>query len=105
MSDAQGLKDTVKQHFENGLPRLDMPMLPRDPERALGTLRKTLVSSFNYCKGYPRKLALFILVLRWVTIFAMLYQEADTTRREEAKAKMVEDKIEDKENMEEVDNG
>lgn len=87
MDDAQvNVKDTVKQHFKDGkLPRLDMSMLPRDPDRSLGTLRKTLASSFNYCKQYPKKLELLIAVLRWTTNYAMYFQAGDMKRREAAK--------------------
>lgn len=38
--------------------RLDIKDLPRDPDRALGSLRQTLCASYNYCTRYPAKLEL-----------------------------------------------
>jgi hypothetical protein len=82
MNDAQ---ETVTQHFQKGrLPRLDMTMLPRDKDRAMGSTRAALCSSFNYCRQYPKKLELMIEVLKWVTNFCMAYQHYDNERRESA---------------------
>lgn len=84
MSDAQE-KNPVKQHFESGkLPRLDATMLPRDPNRALGTLRSVVCKSFNYCKQYPSKLDLFIEVLTFAVLFAKQYKAKDVERRKAA---------------------
>ena len=88
MSDAQEQKDPVMQHFNEGrLPRLELVMLPRDPNRALGSARTALCSSFNYVKQYPKKLVLFIEVMKFVTNFAMAYQHYDEDRRAAAKEK------------------
>lgn len=38
--------------------RLEMKDLPRDKQGCLGSLRKTLCASVNYCKRYPAKLSL-----------------------------------------------
>ena len=87
MSDAQDQKDPVKQHFEDGqLKRLDLTMLPRDANRSLGTLRAVICKSFNYCKQYPAKLELFIVVMKYATQYAMYWQQQDGIRREEAQA-------------------
>jgi hypothetical protein len=46
--------------------RLDMTDMPRDPQRALGGLRKMLCATFNYTRKYPTKLAVFKETLKYV---------------------------------------
>jgi hypothetical protein len=45
--------------------RLDIKDMPRDKTRALGGLRQTLASSFNYCRKYPAKMAVLKEVLKY----------------------------------------
>lgn len=83
MSNAQK-EDTVKQHFKDGkLPRLELVMLPRDPQRSLGTLRKVLCSSFNYVRKYPAKLDLFIECLKFTVNMALMYRAESKMKAEE----------------------
>lgn len=45
--------------------RLALTDLPRDRSQHLGDLRKCLVSAFNYCRTYPRKMAMLKAVLKY----------------------------------------
>lgn len=46
--------------------RLNIGDLPRDPQGAIGKLRKQLVASTNYCKQYPKKLAILKATMKCV---------------------------------------
>lgn len=46
--------------------RLDIVDMPRDPERSLGNLRQNLCASFNYCRQYPRKMAVLKATVKFL---------------------------------------
>lgn len=95
MSNAQG--ESVKRHFEGGkLTRLELTMLPRDPQRSLGNLRTVLCASFNYVRKYPKKLALFIDVVKFMANYGMMYQKT-------MEEKIVEKEVEQKEEVNNVE--
>lgn len=52
----QEVKDETQGNEPYRPTRLDLTQLPRDPKRALGSLRQQLCASFNYCRAYPAKM-------------------------------------------------
>ena len=45
--------------------RLALTDLPRDVGNAFGNLRPNLVSAFNYCRAYPRKMTVLKAILKY----------------------------------------
>jgi len=45
--------------------RLDIVDMPRDSQRALGSLRQVLCATFNYCRKYPVKMETLKAVLEY----------------------------------------
>lgn len=45
--------------------RLDIVDMPRDSQRALGSLRQVLCATFNYCRKYPLKMQTLKTVLEY----------------------------------------
>lgn len=84
--------DSVMRHFRDGrLARMDLSMLPRDPNRVLGTLRKVICASFNYTRKYPRKLDLFIEVLKYAVNFSLAYKHYESelkVKKEQSKSEV-----------------
>ena len=66
--------------------RLDIKHLPRDKQRCLGSLRKALVASANYCKRYPKKLAVLKATLKFVYAWILEFEVAEAKRIAAAKA-------------------
>jgi hypothetical protein len=74
--------------------RLDLVDLPRDKQRALGSLRGMLVAAANYCKRYPAKLAVLKETLKYVYTYCVEVEQADVAIKEaksNAYQKLVED--------------
>jgi len=65
--------------------RLDIRDLPRDPARVMGGLRKTLVSSVNYCRRYPLKLQLLRETLEVAHKYVREVQRLEKARKTSAK--------------------
>lgn len=59
MTEQTKTKEQTKEHTQEKThrpTRLDISRLPRDNQRALGSLRQNLCASFNYCRQYANKL-------------------------------------------------
>jgi len=67
--------------------RLELASMPRDESRCLGGLRQALCASFNYCRRYPRKLALLKATIKYVYVQIVELEKALEAAEEEAKEK------------------
>ena len=67
--------------------RLELGDMPRDATRALGGVRQALCASFNYCRSYPKKMALLKEVLKY-THSRILAWEKEQAKAEEEAAKI-----------------
>lgn len=61
--------------------RLDMKDMPEDKKQALGTLRRALCATFNYCRQYPDKMETFQAVLKYTYNRTVQYQKENKAYR------------------------
>lgn len=64
--------------------RLAITDMPRDPQRVLGPVRSTLAASFNYCRQYPKKMAVLKVVIKFMYGKIVQWEKA-VAAEEEAK--------------------
>lgn len=76
------MTEQVKEELQRPA-RLDLAVLPRDPQRVLGSLRQNMCASFNYCRQYPAKLA----VLNDTLTAALKHVRAEMKYQEQEEAK------------------
>lgn len=66
--------------------RLDIKDMPRDEKRCLGSLRKNLCNSFNYCRSYPKKMAVLKTVLKYTYNRIVQYEKEVEAHQKAAEA-------------------
>lgn len=82
------MTEQVKEELQRPT-RLDLAVLPRDPQRVLGSLRQNMCASFNYCRQYPAKLAVLNETLTAALIHIraeMKYQEQEEEKKQSLQA-------------------
>ena len=68
--------------------RLDIVDMPRDSQRALGSLRQVLCATFNYCRKYPVKMQTLKTVLEYtLERINALESESEAPKTEKAPVK------------------
>lgn len=80
------MTEQVKEELQRPT-RLDLAVLPRDPQRVLGSLRQNVCASFNYCRQYPAKLAVLneTLTAALKHIRAEMKYQEEVAKQEELK--------------------